>query len=53
MLRVRSTVALSWLVWLSGQFSASLLVAQALVEGIILMTSDDRVFDYDGPIRKV
>jgi PIN domain nuclease of toxin-antitoxin system len=30
-----------------------LLVAQAMVEGIILLTSDDRVFDYGGPIRKV
>jgi PIN domain nuclease of toxin-antitoxin system len=30
-----------------------LLVAQAMVEGIILLTSDDRVFEYGGPIRKV
>ena len=30
-----------------------LLVAQAMVEGIILLTSDDKVFEYDGPIRKV
>jgi PIN domain nuclease of toxin-antitoxin system len=30
-----------------------LLIAQAMVEGIILLTSDDRVFEYGGPIRKV
>jgi PIN domain nuclease of toxin-antitoxin system len=30
-----------------------LLVAQAMVEGIILLTSDDRVFEYGGPILKV
>jgi PIN domain nuclease of toxin-antitoxin system len=30
-----------------------LLVAQALVEGVILLTSDDRVLEYGGPIRKV
>jgi PIN domain nuclease of toxin-antitoxin system len=30
-----------------------LLVAQAMVEGITLLTSDDRVFAYGGPIRKV
>ena len=30
-----------------------LLVAQAIVEGVTLLTSDDRVFAYGGPIRKV
>jgi PIN domain nuclease of toxin-antitoxin system len=30
-----------------------LLVAQAMVEGIILATSDDKVFAYGGPIRKL
>ena len=30
-----------------------LLVAQVMVEGVILVTSDDRVFEYGGPIRKV
>jgi PIN domain nuclease of toxin-antitoxin system len=30
-----------------------LLIAQVMVEGIILLTSDDRVFEYGGPIRKV
>ncbi len=30
-----------------------LLVAQAMIEGITLLTSDDRVFAYGGPIRKV
>jgi PIN domain nuclease of toxin-antitoxin system len=30
-----------------------LLVAQAMVEGITLLTSDDRVSQYGGPIRKV
>lgn len=30
-----------------------LLVAQSMVEGITLLTSDDRVFQYGGPIRKV
>jgi PIN domain nuclease of toxin-antitoxin system len=30
-----------------------LLVAQATVEGVTLLTSDDRVFAYGGPIRKV
>ncbi len=30
-----------------------LLIAQALVEGMTLLTADDRVFDYGGPIRKV
>jgi PIN domain nuclease of toxin-antitoxin system len=30
-----------------------LLVAQAMVEGVTLLTSDDRVFAYGGPIRKV
>jgi PIN domain nuclease of toxin-antitoxin system len=30
-----------------------LLVAQAMVEGITLLTTDDRVLEYGGPIRKV
>ncbi len=30
-----------------------LLVAQALVEGITLLTSDERVAQYPGPVRKV
>jgi PIN domain nuclease of toxin-antitoxin system len=30
-----------------------LLVAQAMVEGVTLLTSDDKVFAYGGPIRKV
>ncbi len=30
-----------------------LLVAQALVEGVTLLTSDDRVAQYPGPVRKV
>lgn len=30
-----------------------LLVAQAMVEGITLLTTDDRVCQYGGPIRKV
>jgi PIN domain nuclease of toxin-antitoxin system len=30
-----------------------LLVAQASVEGVTLLTSDDRVFAYGGPVRKV
>ena len=30
-----------------------LLVAQAMAEGITLLTSDDRVGEYPGPIRKV
>lgn len=30
-----------------------LLIAQAMVEGILLLTADDHVGDYPGPIRKV
>ncbi|HEY1707723.1 MAG TPA: type II toxin-antitoxin system VapC family toxin [Rhizomicrobium sp.] len=30
-----------------------LLVAQALVEGIVLLTSDQKLFAYGGPVRKV
>jgi PIN domain nuclease of toxin-antitoxin system len=30
-----------------------LLVAQAMVEGVTLLTSDDRILAYGGPIRKV
>ena len=30
-----------------------ILVAQALVEGVILLTADDLVAAYDGPIRRV
>ncbi len=30
-----------------------LLVAQALVEGVTLLTSDERVAQYPGPVRKV
>lgn len=30
-----------------------LLVAQAMVEGMVLMTSDDRVASYPAPVRKV
>ncbi|WBO24344.1 type II toxin-antitoxin system VapC family toxin [Sphingomonas abietis] len=30
-----------------------LLIAQAMVEGIILLTADEHVGDYPGPIRKV
>ncbi len=30
-----------------------LLVAQAIVEGVTLLTSDERMADYQGPIRKV
>jgi PIN domain nuclease of toxin-antitoxin system len=30
-----------------------LLVAQAMIEGITLLTSDDRVFEYGGSIRRV
>jgi len=29
------------------------LVAQALVEGIMLLTSDERIAQYPGPVRKV
>ena len=30
-----------------------ILIAQAIVEGVTLLTSDSRVYEYGGPIRKV
>jgi len=46
-------VAVADLPWLHKDPFDRLLVAQAMVEGILLLTSDRQVADYPGPIRLV
>jgi len=46
-------VAVANLPWLHKDSFDRLLVAQATVEGILLLTSDRQVADYSGPIRLV
>ncbi len=46
-------VAVAGLPWLHKDPFDRLLVAQATVEGILLLTSDRQVADYPGPIRLV
>ncbi|WP_303828349.1 type II toxin-antitoxin system VapC family toxin [Asticcacaulis taihuensis] len=46
-------VAVADLPWLHKDPFDRLLVAQATVEGILLLTSDRQVADYSGPIRLV